>query len=151
MKLFRSLRPATRESASPAVRRLQIFVLFSGIEATASALRAAGSFSADLGGDILIAAPLVVPYPLPLNCPSVNKRVLCAQIMQSISKAGITSAVHKVLIGYVRDRRDGWRTLLPQGCIVVVGKPKGLSPIQYLQTRLAAKSLRKLGHEVLVA
>jgi hypothetical protein len=84
-----------------------------------------------------------------LNCPSANKRVLLAQITNALTQSGISCAVHKVLIAYTRDRRDGWRALLPHGCIVVLGRP--LSPLQRFKTWLSSRSLRKLGHEVVVA
>jgi hypothetical protein len=149
--LFPSPRSATRESYSPTVRRLQIFVLFNGQETTAKALRTAAAFVAGLGGEILVAAPQVVPYPLPLNCPSVDRRALVSQIKGAVSQSGITCAIQKVLIAYTRDDRDGWRSLLPPHCIVVVGKPEARFLIRRLRTWLSAKFLTKLGHEVLLA
>jgi len=150
--LFPSPRPATRESTQPTVRHLQIFVLFNGPDTTANALRAAASFATNLGGEILIAAPLIVPYPLPLHCPATSKRAFLVQIGQSILESGIPrEAVHKLLIAYTRDPRDAWRTLLPTGCIVVIGKPHRLSPLRHWKTSQSARYLRSLGHEVVVA
>jgi hypothetical protein len=149
--LFPSPRIATRESHSSTVRRLQIFVLFNGQDTTAAALRTAADFVAGLGGEILIAAAQVVPYPLPLNCPSVNRSALVSQIKGAVSQSGITCSIQKVLIVYTRDDHDGWRSLLPPHCIVVVGKPGGRSPIQRFRTWLSAKFLSRLGHEVLLA
>jgi len=150
--LFKSPRTATRESTPPpTVRRLQIFVLFNGPQTTAIALRTAAAFVSGLGGDILIAAPQVVPYPLPLNCPSVDRRTVLAQIKSAVAQAGIGCAIQKVLIAYTRNDRDGWSALLPPHCIVVVGKPQRSSPLQRLHTWLTARSLSKLGHEVLLA
>jgi hypothetical protein len=147
--LFTSLRPATGESASTTVRHLRIFVLFTDPESTAAALRAADCFAADLGGDILIAAPIVVPYPLPLNCSPVSQRTLLAQISNAVVQSGIRSSLQKVLIAYTRERLDGWRSLLPTGCIVVIGNPR--SPMQRFRNWFHVRSLRKLGHEVVVA
>jgi len=153
--LFPSPHSATRESTTQqqaTVRRLQIFVLFNGPDTTANALRAAASFAADLGGEILIAAPLIVPYPLPLHCPATSKSAFLAQIGRSISESGIRrEAVHKLLIAYTRDPRDAWHTLLPPGCIVVIGERHRLAPLQHWKTFLSAKHLRSLGHEVVVA
>ena len=127
-------------------------MLFNGPNTTAGALRAAASFATDLGGEILIAAPLIVPYPLPLHCPATTKRAFLAQIGRSIAVSGIQrQAVHKLLIAYTRDPRDACRTLLPPGCIVVIGEPNRLSPIQRWKTFSSAKYLRSLGHEVIVA
>ncbi len=153
MPLFPSPPPANRESIQqPTVRHLQIFVLFNGPDTTAHALRAASSFAADLGGEILVAAPLIVPYPLPLDRPATSKRTLLAQIAGCISESGIQrAAIHKLLIAYSREARDGWRTLLPAGCIVVIGKPNRLSPVRRWKTRQCAEYLRSLGHEVVLA
>jgi hypothetical protein len=104
-----------------------------------------------LGGDIVIAAPQVVPYPLPIDSPSVPRRALMEQINGSVKRAGISHHVHKVLIAYTRDCRDAWRELLPPHCIVVVGKPAWRFPILRLHAWLSAKSLSKLGHEVVGA
>ena len=151
MPHFPAPRHATRESTSPTGRSLQIFVLFNGVEASANALRQAGRFAADLGGEILVAAPLVVPYPLPLQCPDVNRHALCAHIRQSVAQSGVGCDVQKVIIGYARDYQDGWRSLLPPGCIVVVGREVRFSAIQRFQTWRTARCLRRMGYEVLVA
>ena len=151
MPLIPSPRTATRESTSPTVRHLQIFVLFNGKETTAAALRKAERFVSGLGGDILIAAPHVVPYPLPLNHPAVDRRALLEQIKNSVLQSGITCQIQKVLVAYTRDNRDVWRDLLPPHCIVVIGKPKLRDPILWLNTSFLMKSLSKSGYEVVLA
>ena len=126
-------------------------MLFNGPDATAAALRTAGAFASGLGGDILIAAPQLVPYPLPLNSPDINRAALLQQINQSVQESHIACPIHKVLISYARDCQDAWRELLPSHCIVVVGKPTWRSPILRLHAWLSAKSLSRLGHEVVEA
>jgi hypothetical protein len=116
-----------------------------------AALRTAAGFVAGLGGDIIVAAPLIVPYPLPLQCPPVDRRVLVAQIQSAIVQSGIGCGVQNVLIAYTRDDHDAWRALLPAHCIVIVGKAGRWSPIRRFRAWRAAEYLRKLGHEVLVA
>ncbi len=151
MPLFPLLHPATRESDSPVVRRLQIFVLFNGSKTTANALRAAAHFAADLGGDIVVAAPLLVPYPLPIEHPDADRRSLLAQISHSVANSRIDPPIHKVLIAYARDQRDGWRALLPAGCIVVVGKASSYSPLELFRSWSTSRFLQKQGYEVLFA
>jgi hypothetical protein len=56
-----------------------------------------------------------------------------------------------VLIAYARDKRDGWRALLPPGCIVVVGKATRYSPVNQFRAWSTSRFLRKQGYEVLVA
>jgi hypothetical protein len=73
------------------------------------------------------------------------------QINGSVKRAGISCRVQRVLIAYARDCRDAWRELLPSHCIVVVGKPAWRFPILRLHAWLSAKSLSRLGHEVVEA
>lgn len=142
---------ADRESRFSTLRRIQIFVLFNGQDETASALRTAAGFVEGLGGDILIAAPLVVPYPLPLERPAVDRSALLRQIKRSISEAAIACQIHRVLIAYARDKHDGWRTLLPPHCIVVVGMPNKFCLLRRFRAWRAARFLAKQGHEVMMA
>jgi hypothetical protein len=81
----------------------------------------------------------------------VDRRTVLAQIKSAAARAGIGCAIQKVLIVYTRNVRDGWSALLPPHCIVVVGKPQRRSPLQRFHTWLTARSLSKLGHEVLLA
>jgi hypothetical protein len=128
-----------------------VFVLFTEKDSAAAALRTAGAFVAGLGGEIIIAATQIVPYPLPLNRPPTDCRALIAQIAGSISQSGIAFVTPpKALIAYARDSSDGWLAILPPHCIVVVGRPKR-SLVQRFRNWLAARFLRHLGHEVLLA
>ena len=114
-------------------------------------LHAAAAFVSGLGGEIVIAAAQVVPYPLPLNRPPVNRCVLLGQIANSLSQAGIGGETSsKVLLAYARDAYDGWRAILPPHCIVIVGRANR-SPLQRFRSWSTAKFLRKRGYEVLVA
>lgn len=151
MPLFSSPRPANCETQSPTTRRLQVFVLFNGHEATVSALRTALAFVEGLGGEILIASTQLVPYPLPLDHPSVDGRILLSQICDAISESGMPCVTPpKVLIAYARDCCSGWHSILPPHCIVVVGRAKR-SLRQRFHAWRAAKSLGKMGFEVLLA
>jgi len=149
MQLFFSPRPALRERLP--VTRLHVFVLFTGEKATIAALRAAAGFVSGLGGEIVIAATQIVPYPLPLNRPPVDSCVLLGQVANSLSQAGIGSEPSpKVLLAYARDPADGWRSILPPHCIVILGRAKR-SPLQRFRSWSTGKFLRNRGYEVLVA
>lgn len=153
MKTFSSSsRPVIREIlvASPS-RRLQVFVLFNGLQSTANALRTAARFLADLGGEVVIAAPQVVPYPLPIDRPPGNSSILISRIQGAVERAGIGSPVENVTIAYAREIKTGWKALLPAHCIVVVGRPSWLSPIQRITSWFNRRSLRQLGHEVVAS
>jgi hypothetical protein len=67
---------ATRISCEPAAgqanSKLNIAVIFTSIEPTLSALRKAGALASRLRACITLIVPQVVPYPIPLNRPSVS-------------------------------------------------------------------------------
>jgi hypothetical protein len=150
--LVSSPNAATRDGKSLAtpVRRLQIFVVFNGEETTAAALRCAGAFVQGLGGEIFIVASRIVPYPLPLQCPSVDSESFREQISRAVEHSGIDCGVQKVLVANTRVEQDGWKSLLPPHCIVFVGTSVR-SPLQRFRSWRNAQRLRKLGHEVLLA
>src|SRR5215471_14282864 len=52
-------------------QRLNIAVIFTSVESTMAALRRAGVLASSLGGRIVLLAPQVVPYPLPLDSPPI--------------------------------------------------------------------------------
>ena len=99
----------------------------------------------------MIAATQLVPYPLPLNRPPIDRRILRTQISGAILQSGIAPVTPpKVLIAYARDFSDGVHAILPPHCIVIVGRARR-SIRQRFRARCTAKSLEKLGFEVVLA
>ena len=135
-------RPLWLEPAE-AAQKLNVFVIFTSVNATLQALREAGNLAHQLNGRIMLVAPQVVPYPLPLTSPPVlldwNERRLRVMANQS--------AVETIVRIYLC--RDPWQTLehaLRPHSLVVVGGRKRWWPTR--ESRLAGR-LRHAGHEVI--
>jgi hypothetical protein len=125
--------------------QLNVTVLFTSIEGTMAALRAAATLASKLGGRITIVVPEVVPYHLPLNEPPVRHdwnekrfRVLAAE----------SSVETSVRIYLCRDQDEMLAKRLRPHSLVVLGGKKYWWPTR--ESRLARR-LRRLGHEVILA
>lgn len=122
---------------------LNINVVFTSVEATLTALRAAGTLANRLYGHITLLAPQVVPYPLPLTSPPVlldwNER----RFRDIASDSAVET---KVFLYLCRDRAKTLIDVLSPHSIVVLGGLKRLWPTS--ETRLA-KTLRRAGHDVI--
>jgi len=131
--------PATVQTESS----LNINVVFTSVEATLMALKAAGALANRLCGHITLLVPQVVPYPLPLTSPPIlldwNERRF--RVMASDSPVET-----QVLLYLCRDRAKTLAEVLRPHSIVVLGGPKRWWPTP--ETRLA-KTLRRAGHDVI--
>jgi hypothetical protein len=124
---------------------LNVFVIFTSVDATLQALKRAGNLAHQLHGRIMLVAPQVVPYPLPLTSPPVlldwNERRLRVIADQS--------EVETIVRIYLcRDRWQALEHLLRPHSIVVVGGRKRWWPTR--ESRLARR-LHHAGHEVIFA
>ena len=136
-------RPPLREPAE-AAQKLNVFVIFTSVDATLQALKEAGDLANQLNGRIMLVAPQEVPYPLPLTSPPVlldwNERRLRVMANQS--------AVETVVRIYLcRDRWQALQNLLRPHSLVVVGARNRWWPTR--ESRLARR-LRRAGHEVIL-
>jgi hypothetical protein len=133
-------RPVRGESES----RLNIFVLFTTVDATLPALRAAATMAGRLRARITLVVPEVVPFHLPLNRPPVvhdwnekRFRVLAAE-----------SPVETTVRFYLcRERDETLAAVLKPHSLVVIGGKKHWWPTA--ENRMANR-LRKMGHEVVL-
>ena len=143
----RTLTPSTVRTERPRVEetpsRLNVFVVFTSVEATLAALKQAGRLAAELHGRIILVALEIVPYPLPLARPPVgidwNERRLALIAGQSL----VETRVHIYLC------RDGEQTLesvLDPHSLVVLGARRRWWPVR---ERTLARRLRRAGHEVI--
>jgi hypothetical protein len=123
---------------------LDISVVFTTVEPTLAALRAAGNLAAGLGGRISLIVLQIVPYPLPLASPAVpvafNERHL--RVI-----AGDARVDTSVTVYLCRDAMETLRSVLTAHSLVIIGSGKAWWPTR--EKRLAAK-LRHLGHQVVV-
>jgi hypothetical protein len=137
-------RPPRLEPAET-TSKLNVFVIFTSVDATLQALKEAGNLAHQLNGRIMLVAPQVVPYPLPLTSPPVlldwNERRLRVIANQS--------AVETIVRIYLcRDRWQALEQVLRPHSVVVVGGRKRWWPT--CESRLARR-LRHAGHEVIFA
>jgi hypothetical protein len=134
------LRPRAEESDS----KLDISVVFTGVDATLQALKEAGDLAASLGGRINLIVPQIVPYPLPLTSPPVlvdfNERRL--RVIANNSRVDT-----RVSIYLCRDPLDTLQSVLRPNSVVVIGTRRHWWPTA--EERLA-KKLRHLGHHVVI-
>ena len=137
-------RPPRLEPAET-TSKLNVIVIFTSVDATLQALKQAGKLAHQLNGRIMLVAPQVVPYPLPLTSPPVlldwNERRLRVIADQS--------EVETIVRIYLcRDRWQALEQALRPHSVVVVGGRKRWWPTR--ESRLARR-LRHAGHEVIFA
>ena len=145
----RILQPGTAQPVRPEVEgrepRLNISVIFTSVESTIKALTKAGALATSLGARITLVVPQVVPYPRPIESPPVlidwNERRF--RVIAEQSPVETT-----VRIYLCRDCLETLASVLNSGSIVVLGARRRWWPTA--ESRLA-RSLRKAGHEVIVA
>jgi hypothetical protein len=124
--------------------KLEISVVFTSVDRTLAALKAAGNLAADLGGRITLIVPQIVPHPLPLASPPIlvdfNERRL--RVIASHCRVET-----RVSIYLCRDSFETLQSVLKPHSVVVIGSTK-----QWwlgAEKRLARK-LRHLGHQVII-
>jgi hypothetical protein len=133
--------PSRVEEAQPT---LNIVVVFTSVVATLAALKTAGNLAVRLDARIMLLAPQVVPYPLPLNNPPVSLEWNERRLRLIAGQSQVETTLHVYLC------RDRWQTLenvLSPHSLVVLGGPRlwWSTP----ESRLARK-LRQAGHEVIL-
>jgi hypothetical protein len=137
--------PTLGEEASS---ELNVSVIFTSVDATLGALKAARSFlgeqAASLNGRITLIVPQIVPYPLPLASPPVlvgdSERRL--RII-----AGRSRIETNICVFLCRDSLETLKSVLKPHSLVILGSRRRWWPTA--EKRLAAK-LRAAGHEVIV-
>lgn len=128
---------------------LELFVLFTGIDSTLSALRTATQLAEGLSAHIRLLLIETVPYPLPLDRPPRSLPFLDRQCQSIVSRCPIDSAGGTVEtsaeIVLCRDAWEGLRTRLRRNAVVVVGKRGGW----WLRAEnCLARKLRDTGYHV---
>ena len=126
-------------------RRLNISVVFTTVESTLAALKAAGALAASLGARITLLVPQVVPHPLPLESPPVlldwNER----RFRVIASQSPVETVVRLFLC---RDSVETIKDALHPKSVVVIG---GGSWWPFSREKRLAATLRRAGHEVVLA
>jgi hypothetical protein len=134
-----------RPCASSQRPDLTIIVLFDGIRSTLAALRTAARLADGLSARIRLLVPHVVPYPLPLERPSVPSAFLSARFRTLAEQSAIDTDVD---IRFCRNAWEGLLSALPPHSLIVVGNRPRWWPTR--SARLAER-LRREGHSVVLA
>jgi len=126
-------------------RRLEVNVIFTDPQATAAALKTAGSLARDLGACIRVRAAIAVPYALPLDKPPVSVRFtegLLSDLVCRLERDAFEPSVHLYLC---RDRVETLlRVLSPKSLVVIRGRQRWWPTAE----RRIARALRSNGHRV---
>jgi len=123
---------------------MEVIVLYTEKQATLGALRTAAQLAQGLEARIQLLAPLVVPYPLPLETPSCDLGFLGKRFR---TLAGNELRAVDTFVEFVlcRDVWDGLQQFLGKSRVIVIGKRKGWWP--KAEDRLARR-LQTAGHHI---
>jgi len=102
----------------PAIQTDRIYLLYTGIEQTLAAARAAAPFAAALGVPLTVVHFRTVPYPLPVDAPTGISPVQTAAFLRRLRGEALDARVRVYLC------RDDQRTMpqtLPTRSLVVIG------------------------------
>jgi hypothetical protein len=133
--------PSSREKDP----KLQLYVVFTDLEATRAALMAASQLARDLRASLVLLAAIVVPYPLPLEGPAVTESFTNRMLSRLAAEPAADVSVRVLLC---RDRNETIRDHLRPESLVVIGRRKRWWPDG---TYVLARLLRRAGHEVVLA
>lgn len=124
---------------------LQLYVVFTDLEATRAALKTACNLIRDLNARLVLLVAKVVPYPLPLEAPPVSG-AFTARVLSQLAAEQETEVTVRIYL--CRDRNGTIRDALGPGSLVVIGRRKRWWPDG---TRALARLLKREGHEVILA
>jgi len=133
----------TDEGLGP--RRLEVNVIFTDPQATAAALKTAGSLARDLGACIRVRAAIAVPYALPLERPPVSAGFIEELLSDLVCRLELDAFEPSVHLYLCRDRVETLLHVLSPNSLVVIGGRMHWWPTA---ERRAAKALRSKGHRV---
>lgn len=125
--------PALVEGTS--AEPLEVNVIFTELEATAAALKAAESFARALGAQIRLRAALVVPLQLPLDRPQVSVEFLEQALRDLVNRTTAGQLECTAHLYICRDSVDTLSEVVKPDSIVVIGVRKRWWPTA--TTRLA--------------
>jgi hypothetical protein len=124
--------------------RLEVFVLFTTVQETLLALRKAASLASHLNARIEILVPEIVPYPLPIDRPSVAPSFLAHRYRTVVQQSGIDTDIRVCLC---REPRTALTAALKPGSVIVIGTRLRWWPTK--EVRLS-RWLEGQGHRVVV-
>jgi hypothetical protein len=133
----------TAEGLGPG--RLEVNVIFTDPQATAAALKTAGSLARDLGACIRVRAAIAVPYALPLDKPPVSVRFTEGLLSDLVCRLELGTFEPSVHLYLCRDQVETLLQALRPNSLVVIGGRKHWWPTA---ERRMARALRSKGHRI---
>ena len=124
-------------------QRFEISVIFTSFDATAAALKMAGTLVKGLSAHINLVVPQVVPYPLPLDNPPVLREFYEGKLRDMTNECPVDTTV---LVYLCRNRLATLRAVLKRGSIVVIGGCRRWWPTP---EKSLARKMCRAGHEVI--
>jgi hypothetical protein len=121
---------------------MEVVVLHTTVAETLQALKAAAHLAQDLSARIRLLVLEVVPYPLPLDQPTVPLPFTSRRFRTLAENASIDTRVD---IHLVRDREKTMDSVLEPNSVVVMGGRRPWWPNQL------AKRLERAGHQIVWA
>jgi hypothetical protein len=101
--------------------QLQVYVVFTSLEETRAALKAACELVRGLKGSVTLLVAQVVPYPMPLDSPPVAPDFTEQQLRNLAAGLDLEIGVQVYLC---RDREETIRRAIAPDSIVVIGKSR---------------------------
>lgn len=146
-RMLRSTRGAapTADGGQKTERLLEVFVLYTTVRNTLTALQAAAKLACGLPAQIRLVVPHVVPYPRPLDEPAVQPLELERHFRTLAGETGIDTWVD---IRLCREPWEAIRQALGARSIVVIGVRR-----RWWMTgeKRLAERLKRAGHDVVLS
>jgi len=124
--------PLRRRPASPSIRTDRIYLVYTGIEPTLAAARAAAPFAEALGVPLTVVHFRTVPYPLAVDAPTGISPIETAAFRRRLRNDGLDADIHVYLC------RDDQRTMpraLHSQSLVVMGSRRSWWPTHAERSR----------------
>ncbi|HXN46670.1 MAG TPA: hypothetical protein VN893_08510 [Bryobacteraceae bacterium] len=144
IRLAQSAAPA-RVFSAPAVAKMEVVVIYTGVKNTLAALRAAAGLAQGLSARIRLVVPQSIPFPAQLDEPPVRRDFAERKFRTLAEQSSIETTVE---IRVCRDWEAGALDGLKPGSIVIMGA--GMRWWPALRERRLARTLQKLGHRALL-
>jgi hypothetical protein len=139
------IRELKQNQSRPIDAALDVVVLFTSVESAEVALKQAEELTRGMKSGIRLICPQIVPYPLPLERPSVNLRHLRNEMSHVSRCAGLEPECEIIL---ARDLKSALETALKPKSIVVLATRRRLWRTQEEKLKIKCE---KAGHEVVLS
>ena len=122
----------------------RIYVIYTGPELTRASLRASSNLACDLDATTELLVPAVVPYPIPLDRPTVSPDLIANSASDLAQACGVNPHIHILLC---RDREEAVSNALPAESVAVIGRARLWGPGSH---RRLIRCLFRAGHHLIV-